>query len=262
LIKNYFGLKKGNDENVLISTVLINWNRCHLLKKTIESYLDTVSVPFELLIVDNGSTDDSRDFIENICHQHPQIKGILLTQNVGGEALNLGLEQAKGTYFHISENDLEYLPEWDTELLTKFKTFPKLGQLSLFSPEFQSEKGEIWTNHPAEPIIEKEHKIFLTKKNVGTSCIIRREIWDKGVRWKNVINPEHLEVKLPDDGDFSNLVKNLGYWVAWNNKYTVINWGHNVNEWIKHLDYYLTNYKSKKQVGLKGMKKKTKRKWL
>jgi glycosyltransferase involved in cell wall biosynthesis len=45
----------------VISIVVLNWNRSDLLKETIDSYLNTVTVPYELFIIDNASADDSRE---------------------------------------------------------------------------------------------------------------------------------------------------------------------------------------------------------
>ena len=53
-------------DDIVISTVILNWNRSDLLRVTIESYLKTVDVPYQLIIVDNGSTDDSREVIEEL----------------------------------------------------------------------------------------------------------------------------------------------------------------------------------------------------
>lgn len=119
----------AEDNNIVISTVILNWNRSDLLKITVESYLKTVEVPYELIIVDNGSTDNSRKIIEELKAKHGNKinKIILLDKNIGGEAINLGLNEAKGKLLHISENDIEYLPGWSTKVVKLFQTFDKLG---------------------------------------------------------------------------------------------------------------------------------------
>ena len=136
-------------ESPLLSTVVLNWNRDDLLRTTVGSYLATVSVPYELIIVDNASTDGSRAFIASVCDGRANHRAILLPRNTGGEGLNIGLEQCRGAFLQVSENDLEYLPGWDRELLSKFDEFPELGQLSPFSPFHQAERGEIWTDRAA-----------------------------------------------------------------------------------------------------------------
>src|SRR5688572_16548875 len=104
----------------LISTTIITWNRAHLLRTTLESYLAATSLPYELTIVDNGSTDGSREIIERVCRREATIKALFLGANLGGEAINSGFEAPRGRYLHVSENDLEYLPGWDADLISKF----------------------------------------------------------------------------------------------------------------------------------------------
>ena len=62
------------------------------------------------------------------------------------------------------------------------------------------------------------------------------------------------KIKFPADLKFSQRIRELGYWVAWNDKYTVINWGHNVQEWQNNLEYYIKNYESKDNIGIEEMK--------
>jgi len=240
-------------EPPIITTVLLNWNRIHLLKKAVESYLNTISFPYELIIVDNASTDDSRDYIRSVCKNDSNHFGIFLSRNIGGEAFNLGFHLAKGLYFHSMSNDGEYLPGWDKYALSKFEEFPELGQLSLISSKPQKEKGEIWITKPSTPITRNGITIRQTDFNIGSTCIFRKEIWKKGVRWENMPS-QSQKIRLPDDGEFSRRIRELGYLVAWSDKYTTINWGHNVQEWKNNLEYYIINYEAKNWLGIEGMK--------
>jgi len=239
-----------------ISTIILSYNRKELLQKTVESYLSTVSIPFEMIIVDNASTDGAKEYIQSVCKENPNIQEVFLNENLGGEALNLGMRLAKSEFIHISENDLEYLPGWDVELLSKFEMFPELGQLSVYSPEPQSDKGEIWEKHPAKPITRNGKTIYLAEFNIATPSVFRREIYDKGGRWKTQPVSRDTYVRFPEDREFSEYVKSQGFWVAWNDKYVVFNLGHNVAEWIKNLDYYLENYRCKVHLGEEGMRKR------
>jgi glycosyltransferase involved in cell wall biosynthesis len=227
----------------------LSWNRHSLLETTVTSYLATVSVPYELIIVDNGSSDGSPEFIRSVCAGHRHRQAILLAQNRGGEALNLAMDRARGRYIQISENDIEYLPGWDKELLRKFDLFPELGQISPFSPVPHSEEGEVWVEKPASPLTRERTSILVAGANVGTSCIIRRELWDRGIRWHNI---ESSVFRFPDDGWFSRDVKALGYLVAWNDVYTVVDWGCHIDEYAANIDYYVQNYADKPWLGIEG----------
>ncbi|ADX84949.1 glycosyltransferase family 2 protein [Saccharolobus islandicus] len=241
----------AEDNNIVISTVILNWNRSDLLKITVESYLKTVEVPYELIIVDNGSTDNSRKIIEELKAKHGNKinKIILLDKNIGGEAINLGLNEAKGKLLHISENDIEYLPGWSTKVVKLFQTFDKLGQLSLFSPVPTDD--EVWVVHPIRRIWYREGEIiYEALGNVGTTSVIRREIWEKGVRVHTIKTEEFL---FPDDARLSEDILRLGYVVAWAPYYLVRNLGHSYNEMLRRIEYYKKNYDSKKGLGYQGL---------
>src|SRR5207244_789180 len=128
------------------------------------------------------------------------------------------------------------LPGWDQEVLSKFAAFPNLGQLSLFSPFHQVELGEIWTDRAAVRTAIGDTVVYRALANVTTSSIIRPSVWERGARWRSHGTRTYWS---PDDFAFSTDVKKLGFEVAWNDRYLVINWGHNAKEMISRLEYYM-----------------------
>ena len=92
---------RGKDRPIL-STIVLNWNRAHLLRITLESYLASVSVPYELIVVDNASTDSSADVIDEVCRRSERHRAVRLKRNLGGPALNAGLRLAKGEFLHMA----------------------------------------------------------------------------------------------------------------------------------------------------------------
>ena len=238
-------------DETIISTTVLNWNRVDLLQRTLESYIQTVSVPYELFIVDNASNDGSRELINQFCREHPHATPILLDANEGGEAINYGLARSRGKLLHISENDIEYLPGWSQLTVENFGAFPELGQLSVFGPV--PTDAEVWVVKPCSMRHRNGCIIYFTEHNVGTSSILRREVWEKGVRVHNYSMPEGT-FKFPDDGRLSHEVQGLGLWSAWARKYIVRNLGHMGSEMESRPEYYLENYRSKDWVGIEGLR--------
>lgn len=92
-----------------ISVIIPNYNRSHELIRAVKSALfQTISV-HEILVCDDGSTDNSRHLISEL--NHPNVKWIDCGKN-GGPAIprNIGIEKSTGNYIAFLDSDDEWLP--------------------------------------------------------------------------------------------------------------------------------------------------------
>jgi hypothetical protein len=53
---------------------------------------------------------------------------------------------------------------------------------------------------------------------------------------------------------FSDDVRALGYAVAWNDRTVIVNHGHEVEEWVRRLPYYIASYSGKSYRGVEGLR--------
>jgi glycosyltransferase involved in cell wall biosynthesis len=225
----------------VLSSIVLNWNRADLLKRTLESIAATITVPHEIFVIDNGSTDESHDIIAAFRRQHPSVEAILLDENRGGEAINLALERATGKYIHITENDIEYLPGWCETAIGLFECFPELGQLSPFGP--MPEDDEVWVEKPCVLRHSQGNILYESFVNLGTTCILRRKLVEQGLRVHNLATSG--KYLFPDDIRLSNEIKSAGYFIAFASHYLVHNLGHRASEFAARPEYYQENYRSK-----------------
>jgi glycosyltransferase involved in cell wall biosynthesis len=239
-------------DNPVISIIVLSWNRELLLRNTILSLLVTTKSKFEIFIVDNASTDGSKEWLQVFSNFYPSIKVFFLDENIGGEAFNIPLSKVKGKYVLFSENDLEYLPGWDEYMIHQFESFSELGQLSPFAPNPMREIGEVWVDKPFEVEKKGNEVLFKAIHNVTTTCMVRTELLEKGLKWTNLISKEGL-FKFPADGKFSADVKNMGYLVGWSDQYKSINWGFNQRIISKEKEYYNENWKEKSNLNIDGI---------
>jgi GT2 family glycosyltransferase len=94
-----------------VSIVIVNYNGHRWLKLCIPSLIKTEYSEFEIIIVDNGSTDQSVEYLKNIWQSY--IKIILLRENLGfAEGCNIGIRQAKGDIIALLNNDMEVDKNW------------------------------------------------------------------------------------------------------------------------------------------------------
>lgn len=94
----------------LVSIILATYNRGHSLKRAIDSVLNQTYTNFELIIVDDGSTDNTSDVLKE--YSDPRIRISLHEQNKGVTAAkNTGLNQIKGEWFGTFDSDDELKPD-------------------------------------------------------------------------------------------------------------------------------------------------------
>jgi len=101
-----------NPANPLLTVILPTHNRAGFLRETIESVLSQTFTGFELIVVDDGSTDRTGDVVKKF----PKIHYIRCPINSGvSKARNIGVEQARGQYISFIDSD-------DLWVETKLKT--------------------------------------------------------------------------------------------------------------------------------------------
>lgn len=87
-----------------VSIILPTYNRAHMLKKSLGSVLAQTYPWFEILLVDDGSTDNTRELVE--AYGDKRIRYYYAGQNQGAAAArNFGLERADGEYIAFQDSD-------------------------------------------------------------------------------------------------------------------------------------------------------------
>lgn len=99
-----------------VSVIIPAYNHADLLPRTIESVLDQTFRDFELIVVDDGSTDNTKEVVEHFSRRDDRVV-YLWQENSGGPASprNTGIKQSKGNYIAFLDHD----DEWMTTKLEK-----------------------------------------------------------------------------------------------------------------------------------------------
>lgn len=112
----------------LVSIIILNWNQPDATIECLNS-VKAISYPnYEIIVVDNGSQDDS---IPCIKRSHPDVRIIALPQNTGyARGNNEGMKASHGDLFLILNNDVVVSPDFLEPLVDQSESWPRVGALS------------------------------------------------------------------------------------------------------------------------------------
>ncbi len=117
-----------------VSLIIPNWNGREILGTCLDAVRLQSLVPHEVIVVDNGSTDGSEEFIRQ---NYPEVHLILLGVNIGfAGAVNRGIEWATGIYIALLNNDTEPDRDWLKALVTRLESSPESGSAACKMVDF------------------------------------------------------------------------------------------------------------------------------
>ncbi len=111
-----------------VTVIVPNYNHARFLTQRIESILAQTYQDFELLYLDDASTDNSAEVFAAYA-SNPHVRAILNTQNTGSPFIqwNRGVREARGEYIWIAEADDYADPRLLETLVAKLDTHPGVG---------------------------------------------------------------------------------------------------------------------------------------
>ena len=101
------GLRK--DKTKMVSVIIPTYNRGNTIKKAIESVLNQTYDNLEVIVVDDGSLDDTKNIVKAICDS--RVKYVFQNNNGACAARNKGIELAKGEYIAFQDSDDYWYPQ-------------------------------------------------------------------------------------------------------------------------------------------------------
>lgn len=148
----------------MISLVVVTYNRLDYSKECIESILRNTDVPFELIIVDNGSADGTREWLTGLKAPQAERFTLLLNEvNLGcAVAFNQGFRLADGDPIFRIDNDVIMPDGWASAFMGLWDSDPQLGMMAtdleaepreypekvgVFDPRISYFDGPVWHDH-------------------------------------------------------------------------------------------------------------------
>ena len=139
----------------LFSLIIPTHNRAQLLPRAIQSVLEQTCQDWELIIIDDGSTDDTSEVVANFTD--PRIQYIFQEHGERSKARNKGIVMATGQYFCFLDDDDYILPDHFANLEAEIQSrdFPRavfrVGML--LDQDGQQQKTPNHTSHSSHPAL-------------------------------------------------------------------------------------------------------------
>ncbi len=114
-------------DSPLVSVLIANYNYARYLGKALDSMLCQTYPNFEVIVCDDGSTDNSREVIEEYASQDSRVKFVLKENGGVSSALNAAYLASNGQIVCLLDADDTYLPEKLQRIVEAFVTNPAVG---------------------------------------------------------------------------------------------------------------------------------------
>lgn len=201
-----------------VSIITLSYNQLHFTKEFLTSYLDRSFYPnSELIIVENGSDEETVNYLKDIERQKNQnIKIIFNKKNLGfGGGNNLGMKNAIGDFIILINNDTKVTPGWISRLLFHVNKLnaglvgPVTNNIGneakiniKYEQEYQVDIEKSVLNYTSNNWGEK-----LNLKSIAAFCwILSRKTYNEIGGFDERFFPAYYE-----DDDYCLRVKNAGY---------------------------------------------------
>jgi glycosyltransferase involved in cell wall biosynthesis len=176
----------GSEPPPLITIILPTYDRARLVTQAIESVITQTFADWELLLIDDGSTDGTYDVVTSYIRSDKRIRYHNATNRGLAMARNIGLLIGRGSYFTFLDSDDEYLPQHLSIRAEYLNVHPEVellhGGVEVVGPDMVADKHD------------PSRQIPISQCVVGGTFVIRRELAEQLHGFHDVV--------YGDDADF------------------------------------------------------------
>ncbi len=186
----------------LVTVVVPTRNRSATVKRCVESLIAQSYRPYEIIIVDDGSTDDTPAVLEALCSNEPDrtVRFIRNTVQIGANpSRNRGVAESKGAYVAFVDDDIVAEPDWLDRLTNGFvhdRVAAVTGRVDNVPPRNLFELTLKGTH--------RVHGQVFASRLVGGNMCVRRELLEQ-YGWDEDRAPIDRDVTVSGRGDEDGL---------------------------------------------------------
>lgn len=160
-----------------VSIVIPVYNSEQILLRLLEHISDAmIGITFEIILVNDGSTDNSWAVIQSLSKQYSELRGIGLTRNYGQDnAIMAGLNYCRGDFVVVMDDDLQHSPYDIPKLLEKCQEGYDVCYADYSVDKQQASWkniGSYLNNLQAELLLDKPKNIYLSPFKIISRVIV------------------------------------------------------------------------------------------
>jgi glycosyltransferase involved in cell wall biosynthesis len=170
-----------------VSVVICTYNRAHFIAESIQSVLDQTFADFEIIVVDDGSTDNTKEAVDSF--QDPRIRYVYQENRGLSAARNTGIRTSIGEYISFLDSDDIWLPQ-NLELMVKrLDSRPDVAfvcsDLYFFDDATGAILGRVWHNKRSDNSVNPKKAArcalrYLLQRGcfiTAIAMVVRREVF-------------------------------------------------------------------------------------
>jgi glucosyl-dolichyl phosphate glucuronosyltransferase len=206
-----------------ITVILCTYNRCRILPNALESVAASRlpdSVTWEVLVVDNNSSDQTREVVEGICRRHPGRFRYLFEPEPGKSyALNAGIQESRGDVLAFMDDDVTVEPIWLENLTAPLHSgeWAGVGGRTLLAeplslPRWLALSGPHHMEYVLGPLLDLGDEPRAVEKPLpyGANMAYRKEMFEKYGPFRTDLGPRPGNQIRNEDTEFGRRLLDAG----------------------------------------------------
>ena len=142
----------ANSSAIRLSAVIPNYNHGAVIDQAIRALTEQSAAADEIIVVDDGSTDNSLDILDRLRRDNPMLRIVALQKNQGAiSALNRGLQEARGQYVYFGAADDLVKPDLFSSMLAMAEQYPQAAFASCECTVLDTDTGKTAQRPPVRP---------------------------------------------------------------------------------------------------------------
>ena len=184
------------------------WNQLELTKVCLDSIKANTRVPYRLILIDNGSEDSARSYLESLRQDPDQDTVVIRNEENAGfvKAVNQGMRVSDAPYVCVMNNDTTATDGWLQEMIDLFRIDPGIGIVNPSSNTFGQSSGKLDTETYARTLraLKGKYQELFTAR--AFAMVVKREVIER-IGYMD----ESFGMGYFDDTDYSKRAQGIGY---------------------------------------------------